>query len=524
MSAFSGRVAEVSSRPEFTGDDVAAHGAVVLMSETEARFERLRQTFGLFVGPAAFLFVWFFPLAGLSQEAHRLAAIVSLVVVWWITEAIPIPATALIGTALTVLCGVASAQDAFAPFASPVIFLFIGSFIIGRAISEHQLDRRLALSLLSFPAVRGSVARIRLAMAALCVALSAWMSNTATTAMMMPVALGVLTAVGVTRSAQDRPYTSGFLLTLAYSAAVGGLMTPVGSPPNLITIGLLDRLVGVRIDFVTWMLLMVPISAAIGLAMYVMSTHLFRGRAMAPGSDAFLAREAARLGGWAAGQRNCVIAFGTAVVLWVTPGVFALFGSSTSPIGRPLISRLDEGVVAVVAAGLLFVLPTDWSKRRFTLRWSEAARIDWGTILLFGGGLSLGRLMFTTGLAERIGVGIVSLTGAESLWTVTAMAVALGILLTEITSNTATTNMLVPVVISMCQAGGLNPIPPALGACVGASMAFMLPISTPPNAIVYGTGFVRITEMLRFGVLLDIVGFFVVFGGLRLLCPLLGFV
>ena len=180
--------------------------------------------------------------------------------------------------------------------------------------------------------------------------------------------------------------------------------------------------------------------------------------------------------------------------------------------------------MAIVAASLLFVLPVNWPRREFALGWQQASRIDWGTILLFGGGLAMGEQMFRTGLAERLGLVFVGATGADSLWTVTALALGLSIMLTEITSNTAATNMLVPVVISMCQVAGLNPVPPALAVALGASMAFMLPISTPPNAIVYGTGLVRLMDMVRMGVVLDAIAFVIVLVGLRILCPLLGLV
>jgi sodium-dependent dicarboxylate transporter 2/3/5 len=503
---------------------------VMTLSAAEARFERLRQTAGLFAGPIAFALVWMVPF-DLSVEAHRLAAIVALVVTWWVTEAIPIPATALIGAALTVLFGVTTATAAFAPFANPVIFLFLGSFMIGRAMAEHGLDQRWATQVLSLRAVRGNLARVRVALTLLCVGMSAWMSNTATAAMIVPVALGLLASVGVTTLPGARHYTSGFFLTLAYGIAVGGLMTPVGSPPNLITIGLLDRLAGVRIGFLTWSLMMIPIASSIGLAMLVMSRQLFPdiappaiappARPAPPDPEQPAGKRPPAVGRMTTGQRNCLIAFGTAVVLWVTPGLVSLVGGPE--FLRPLVSRLDEGVVAIVAASLLFLLPTDWQARRFTMGWAQASHIDWGTILLFGAGLSLGHQMFETGLAKQLGETLATATGAESLWAITAMALALGILLTEITSNTAATNMLVPVMISIAQASGVNPVPPALATGVGASMAFMLPISTPPNAIMYGTGLVRIGDMIKFGVLLDIVGFCIALIGLRVLCPLFGF-
>jgi sodium-dependent dicarboxylate transporter 2/3/5 len=491
------------------------------MSPAEARFERIRRGAGIFLGPLAFALLWLLPLPSLSPEAHKLAAIVALVVVWWITEAIPIPVTALLGAGLSALLGVSTAREALAPFATPVIFLFIGAFIIGQAIVVHGLDQRAASAILSVRAVRGDLTRIRLALAGLCLALSGWLSNTATTAMLTPMALGILSTSGVFVAQGARQYTSGFLLVLAYAAAVGGIMTPVGTPPNLITIGLLEELAGVRVDFLTWMMMAIPIAIVLTVLMLVVVNRAFpRALSLDLGEVRGVPTAAAPSGPLTPGQRHCLLAFLVAVTLWVTPGIYALLGPDAP--GRAVVARFDEGVSAILAAALLFVLPVDWSQRKFTLTWSDASRIDWGTILLFGGGLSLGEQMFRTGLAEHVGLGLVAFTGAESLWAITAMSVALAIALTEITSNTAATNMLVPIVISIAQAAGTSPIPPALGACLGASMAFMLPISTPPNAIVYGTGYVRITEMVRFGIVLDVIAFFVVLGGLRLLCPLLG--
>ncbi len=494
-----------------------------VLTPAEERFERWRRTIGLFAGPVAFVVVWLLPLPALSVEAHRLAAVVSLVVVWWVSEAIPIPATALLGAVLAVVAGITSAREAFAPFASPTIFLFIGSFMIGRAVSDHGLDRRLAFSLLSLNVVRGSLPRIGIAVAGLTMVLSAWMSNTATTAMMLPVAVGVLTATGTTRLPQGKAASTTFLLSLAYAASMGGVMTPVGTPPNLITLGLLDQVLGIRINFFTWMLMAVPISLTFAAVLFVVSG---RRLARAGGRDAAAASfldDQQPVGPWTAGQRNCAIAFGLAVTLWVTPGIVGLVGSTDSDLSRFLSSRLHESVVAVGAAALLFVLPANWSQRRFTLEWGSASRIDWGTILLFGGGLSLGEMMFDTGLAAHVGSRLVEISGAESLWAVTAMSIVVGVILTEITSNTASTNMLVPVVLSICEVQGLNPVPPALGACLAASLAFMLPISTPPNAIVYGSGLIPIMAMVRFGVLMDAIAIVIVLVGLRILCPLLGF-
>ena len=503
------------------------------LSPAEERFERRRRTAGLFLGPIAFALAWMMPMPALSVEAHRLTAIVLLVVVWWISEAIPLATTAVLGPALAVVTGVATAQQAFAPFGSPTVFLFIGSFMLGAAVTHHGLDRRLAEDLLAAPAIGKSAGRVRLGVGVLTMAISGWMSNTATTAMMLPVALGLVrrrspgaagagagasAAAAGAESGHAREFRIGLLLSIAYAASIGGLLTPVGSPPNLITIGLLETATGERIDFVSWMLFAVPLSALAAIAMFALVQWRFPSPAQ---DDAATRRTSATLEPWTRGQRNCALAFGLAAVLWLLPGVIAMVAPNW-PSQKLLTSRLDEAVVAVLAASLLFVLPTDWKARSFTLEWREASRIDWGTLLLFGGGLSLGGLMFETGLAKVIGTGLADALGAESRIAVMALAAVLGLLISELTSNTAATNMVVPVVISLAQARSLDPTLPAIAACFGASLGFMLPISTPPNAIVYGTGMIPIRRMFSTGVLLDLVGLAVVIGGLLLLAPLVG--
>jgi sodium-dependent dicarboxylate transporter 2/3/5 len=498
------------------------------LSAAEERFERRRRSIGLVLGPITFAIAWLAPMPALTPEAHRLAAIVLLVVVWWISEAIPLAITAVLGPALAVLTGVATAQQAFAPFASPTVFLFIGTFMLGAAVTHHGLDRRIAQGLLRAPAIGRSPSRVRLGVGALTLAISGWMSNTATTAMMLPVALGlvrhapgsgaVAAAGGDAKPGAAREFRIGLLLSIAYAASIGGLLTPVGSPPNLITIGLLETATGERIDFLRWMLFAAPLTVLAGIAMFALIQVRFPSPA---GSTVATRATVAALEPWSQGQRNCALAFGLAAVLWLVPGVVALVAPD-SPLRKLLASRLDEAVVAVLAATLLFVLPTDWKTRTFTLEWREASRIDWGTLLLFGGGLSLGGLMFETGLAKVIGTGLADALGAESRIAVMALAAVLGLLISELTSNTAATNMVVPVIISLAQARALDPTLPALAACFGASLGFMLPISTPPNAIVYGTGMIPIGRMFATGVLLDLIGLMVVIGGLLMLAPLIG--
>jgi sodium-dependent dicarboxylate transporter 2/3/5 len=315
------------------------------------------------------------------------------------------------------------------------------------------------------------------------------------------------------------------MLMVAYGASVGGLGTLIGTPPNLIGQGLIAERLGRDIGFVEWMGFGLPIVAVTMMGLFGLLYALHHPDVGSlSGVATYLAGERAKLGPLSLGERNAAIAFGTAVTLWLLPAALVFIGEPVAPISRWYEAHVSESVVALVAAGLLFVLPVDWSARRFTLSWDEAERIDWGTILLFGSGLALGDLMFKTGLSEAIGRGASAWLQVESLWAITGFAIALGILLSELTSNTASATMVIPVVIAIAQGAGVSALPPALGACLGASFGFMLPVSTPPNAIVYGSGLIPIGRMVRAGILLDVLGFFVLWGGLRILCPWLGLV
>lgn len=360
--------------------------------------------------------------------------------------------------------------------------------------------------------------------------LSMWLSNTATAAMMFPITLGVLISLNkiiasmYNREVDNNKYQIGMLLMIAYAASIGGMATPIGTPPNIIAIGLIEQALGTRIAFFQWMMLAVPIS----LVMFVIMWAYFNLRCPSAqkdlkGATSFIANERKALGPWKRGEMNAMTAFMVAVTLWVAPGFIALFGGGTeTDLYKSFNATFPEASVALIAASLLFFLPVNFGKREFTLSWKQAVRIDWGTLLLFGGGMALGEMMFTTGLAEAIGKSLVAITGAHTLLTITALALALGILFTETTSNTAAATMVIPIVIGIAVAAGVNPIPPAVATAMGASMAFVLPVSTPPNAIVYGTGMVPITQMVKYGIVLDIIGYFVVLGGVLILTSLLG--
>lgn len=505
-----------------------------VISEAEERFDQLRRRSGFYLAPLVFATVFFLTHGSLSPEGSRLSAVLTGVLVLWMTEAIPMPMTAILGASLCVLLGVADAKTVFGPFADPIIFLFVGSFILARAMMLHRLDRRFALTILSPRWVRSHPARLLAALGLVTALISMWVSNTATTAMMLPIALGVLNALkdlgkgksGSPLNASRWPFATGFMLMVAYSASIGGIGTPVGSPPNLIGIGLIKKLAHVDINFFQWMAVGVPLSLAMYTVLFLLLYRLHPAEKQeisdAPNLGAYMRTEREALGEWTVGQVNTLVAFGVGIVLWVTPGIFNAALGAEHPYVKLASERLPEGVVALLAASLLFMLPTRARKGEFTLNWQEATRIDWGTILLFGGGLSLGGLMFSTGVAEVMGKAITGLIGSNSLWGLTGVSIAMAIVMSEATSNTATANMIIPVVIAIAQAAHVNPVPPALGACLGASYGFMLPVSTAPNAIVYGTGLVPIPKMVRAGVLFDLCGFLIIWIGLRLLCPLLG--
>ena len=498
--------------------------AAEVYSPAEEAFNRKRRTIGLFTAPAVFVVMLLLPLE-LSWQAQRTAAILSTMVVLWLSEALPLAATALLGPVLAVALQIAPARQVLAPFADPIIFLFIGGFILAQAMFVHGVDRRIAYTALSLPSIGTSAFRILLVYGGVCTGLSLWISNTAATAMMFPIGLSIvahLARAGTAHPVQVRNFALAMMLMTAFGASIGGIGTPVGTPPNLIGIGMLETIAGMDITFLQWMMLGVPIVVLLFACLMVQFYFgSVKGLPVAEGSTALVRDELARLGAMSRGQRNVLTAFAATVLLWVTPGLFALFGADDSAWARAYATSMPEGIAAMAGALLLFVLPIDWRARRFTITWDDAAKIDWAVILLFGGGLAMGELAFQTGLAEAMGKGLTSVLPAQSTAALTIIFTAAAIVLSETASNTASANMIVPLSIAVAQAAGVRPLEPVLGATLGASMGFMMPISTPPNAIVYSSGYVPIGQMMRHGIVLDIVGFIVIVVMVLTLAPII---
>lgn len=486
--------------------------------------DRARGRVTLWLGPLLALGVWLLPLP-LPDEAHRLAAVMALVVTWWIGEPVPPAVTALLGPTLAMLLGALpaavpardAAKVAFKGFGDPILMLFMGGFFIAEALTVHGLDRRFAMRVLAIPAVGASPARVVAGLGIVACALSMWVSNTATTALLIPIARGVLRLMHGKDGAPPGRLDAVCMLMLPFAATVGGLGTPVGTAPNLIGMAELER-AGHGVSFLSWMAITLPLVLAMMVALV-----LLLGRDLPRGQVGFhlhAQEELRRIGPWRRGEVITAVAFGLAVLGWIGTGVVNLLGSRFPAAEAWCEGHLSEGGIGLLAAALLFLVPTE--RGRPTLTWPEAARIDWGTLLLLGGGLSLGGLVKDTGLAEAIGKGVVQGLGVSSTWALVAVSAFLAIALSELSSNTATATLLVPTVIGIANTAGVSPVPPALAATIGCSFGFMLPISTPPNALAYATGLVPITTMVRRGAVFDLIGFALIVAGILLLLPWLG--
>jgi sodium-dependent dicarboxylate transporter 2/3/5 len=473
-----------------------------------------RLAISLGIAVAAAVGVWIAPLsvgeAGLSVEAHRLASVLAAVVVLWVSETLPLPVTALAGVSACVITGVGPARDVFRPFAQPLIFLFIGSFMLAEAIRVHGLDKRLAYAVLAQPWVGEQPKRIMAAVAIVCGITSGVISNTATTAMMFAIVSGILAAIeqahqGESGRQLNPRFATGLLLVVAFASSIGGLATPIGTPPNLIGLAFIEKQLAIDISFFSWCLLGVPLTVAMLGVVVVVAASLFpAGVSRLEGVTAYVHTQRQTLGRWTTGQRSAAVAFALTVSLWVAPGVLALLVGKDHPLCQTLSSHVPEGVAALLGAIALFILPGGNGTR--VLSWEQAAKIDWGVILLYGGGMALGELSFTTGLADGLGRSITGLIPEGGGITLIAAAALVAAITSEFTSNTASANMVVPVGLALATAVGADPLPAALAATFAASLGFMMPVSTPCNAIVYGSGRVPLRDMVRAGAVLDVAG------------------
>jgi len=483
-------------------------------------FDSTRRIVGAIGGPLLAAIVWFASIPSLSPEAHKLLAIMTLVAIWWITEPVPIPVTSLIGPTLCVALGVVKMKEAFAAFANPTIFLFMGGFIIAKAMMVNGLDKRIAYGLISMKWVGDSPRRIFLAIGLACMLCSGWISNTATAAMMFPIALGLLESIKEMMAANGKEidlktykYATGLMLMTAYACSIGGVLTPIGTPPNIIMIGFLQEMQGVSISFFQWMIWGFIAMVCYFIIAYIVLSKMFPADVEhIEGAQEFIAEKKKSLGSWTSAQKVTMFCFIVAVVLWVAPGFLSMAYSSDSEVVKTYNKHFPEAVAAMIGALLLFLIPANRKTHEMPIKWSDAVvGIEWGTLLLFGGGLAMGGMMYSTGLSAWIGDSIVAMLGGEpSELAFIAIFSIMSLLLSELTSHTAATNMIGPLAIGAAVSAGFNPVPVSVACALSASLGFMLPVSTPPNAIVYASGYVPITKMIKSGVYIDFIGIAVV--------------
>lgn len=307
----------------------------------------------------------------------------------------------------------------------------------------------------------------------------------------------------------DYKYATGLMLMTAYACSIGGVLTPIGTPPNLIMLGFLDQMCDIHVSFFEWMTWGIIAMVLYFIIAYIVLARMFPADVTKiEGAEQFIQEKIRELGHWTRAQKNTVFCFGVAVVLWVLPGFLSIALGSTSPVLKMYNRLFPEAVAAMLGALLLFLLPVNFKKREFTLSWKDAKDgIEWGTLILFGGGLAMGGMMYKTGLSKWVGDGIIAMMGGEpSAIAMVAVFSVMALLLSELTSHTAATNMIGPLAITAAISAGMNPVPVSVAIALSASLGFMLPVSTPPNAIVYASGYIPITKMIRTGVYIDVIG------------------
>jgi len=467
---------------------------------------------------APLLAIVVYALTGLDESmapAARATAVVGvLMAVLWMTEAMPLPATALLPIVLFPGAGVLGVRDATAPYADPVIFLFMGGFILALAMERWGLHKRIALItvLLVGTRPRALIAGFMLATGVL----SMWISNTATAVMMLPIALSIVTlaterleAAGEGSPVAAARFGTCMLLGIAYAASIGGVATVIGTPPNAVLKGFVEQEYGVAIGFGQWMLVGVPFAAVFGVIAWFVLTFFAHPVRLShiPGGREVIRSELHKLGRVSRGEWTVFLVFMATASAWMLREPLANWGwlASAQPWLSNMLGQINDTVIAIAAAALLFAIPVEPKRGVFAIDWSTAVRLPWGVLLLFGGGLSLARAVGSSGLDEWIGAQVGAL-GWMPIVALVAVVAATVIFLTEVTSNTATATTFLPILGGVAVGLGVMPTTLLVPAAVAASCAFMLPVATPPNAIVFGSGRVTIGQMVKAGVWLNLIG------------------
>jgi len=471
------------------------------------------KTIGLFLGPILFILILlFFHPEGLNKQANAVLAATAWIAIWWITEAIPIAVTALLTIILFPLTGALSLTETTASFGHKYIFLYLGGFVLAIAIEKWNLHKRIALNIINL--IGTSVSNIILGFMLATAFMSMWISNTATSVMMLPIGMAIVSQL------RDNPNTvedenlifgKALMLAIAYSASLGGMATLIGTPPNLVLAGVVEKTLEVEITFAQWFKFGFPISIFLLFICWQYLTRFaftFRQKEF-PGGRQEIKKQLAKLGAISYEEKVVLSVFILTAFAWI----------SRSFLLKPLIPAIDDTIIAMISALCIFLLPTKKRDRKL-VNWEEAVKLPWGILLLFGGGMALAAGFETSGLAEWIASQMTLLQGVTTILLVFLLIAAVNFL-TEITSNLATTAMLLPVLYPMALAIEIHPLLLMVAATVAASCAFMLPVATPPNAVVFGSGYLRIPDMVRAGIWMNIMSIIILTFFVYLLLPYL---
>ncbi|MER2112723.1 MAG: DASS family sodium-coupled anion symporter [Solibacillus isronensis] len=477
------------------------------------------QMIGLFLGPLLFILtLFFFQPEGLSTEARGVLASTIWIATWWITEAIPIPATSLLPLVLFPLTNSLDMKVTASSYGDETIFLFMGGFIIALAMEKWNLHRRIAISIISM--VGTNMDRIVLGFMIATGFLSMWISNTATAMMMIPIGLAIINQVAdglkndpsIDTSPQRFAFGKALMLGIAYSASLGGIATLIGTPPNTLLAGAINKMYGIELSFAGWMLFGVPFAWIFIFVTWIYLVKIaFPSKLKTlPGGRAVIDKQKSDLGAASIEEKLVFVVFALAAFSWITR-TFLL---------SKFVDGLTDGMIAVIFAIVLFAIPSVNRKGDRLMDWQTAVKLPWGILLLFGGGLAIASGFVSTGLSEWIGAQLMGLEGVSVIVLIFLVA-ALVLALTEITSNTATASMMYPIMASLAVALGVHPYALMIAAGVAASCAFMLPVATPPNAAVFGSGYIKITDMMKAGFALNVFGVVLITLSIYFLLPIM---
>lgn len=459
---------------------------------------------GLLLGPLLFLLIFQFASpVGLSHEGVALLAITTWIATWWITEAIPIAATALLPLLLFPLTGVLGIKETSIAYSDPMVLLYMGGFMIAVSIEKWNLHKRIALNIIAFMGT--DLKRIILGFMIATAFLSMWISNTATSLMMLPIAVAVISQLGnqsPDKSLAEVTIGRALMLGIAYGASIGGMATIIGTPTNIILVGVIKKSFGVEIGFSQWMMVGLPISVILLVICWYYLVNIafdLRLAKQTKGGKEEIDEQLSALGRISTQEKR---------VLWVFMGVSTAWICRTFVLQR-FIPVLDDTIIALTGVMLLFVLPSGEGGNKKLLDWNVAEKIPWGILILFGGGLTLATGFQQTGLAQWIGEQFILVQNIP-FWLFLLFIIASVNFLTEITSNVATASMLLPILAAVALAMNVHPYGLMVGATFAASCAFMLPVATPPNAVVFGSGYLTIPAMIKAGIWMNLISIVVV--------------